>query len=276
MSLGVNGEVLKNEIKRMPLGVDGKEKPLDGTYAKGHSIYDFYMREWAGVDPATGVALWNEYYDDVNDNGVLDSGDVQIDDMPIFQANNPDANIQKTTTTVYSDATNRFVGKSGIPKVRGAFRLNTAYMNFDLTAQFAYSIGGYVYDNTYAGLMDNDQVGSNNWHKDIRNRWQQPGDITNVPRLSNGNEANNSSTSTRFLTKADYLGLNNVRLGYTIPSRFYDSLHITKFNIYLSGDNLLFFSKRQGLNPSTSESGNSNTYRYSPLSTFTLGVHLDF
>lgn len=277
LSLGVNGEFLKNEITKMPIDpATGQEQILNGSYAKGHSIYDYYMREWAGVDPSNGTAMWNMYYNDVNGNGMLDVGDEAITNMQTYLADNPGANIQSTTTNVYADATQKFVGKSSIPKVRGAFRLNAEYKGFDLTTQWTYSIGGYVYDNTYAGLMDNDQVGSNNWHADIRSRWQQPGDITNVPRLSSNADQNVGSVSTRFLTKADYLGLNNIRIGYTIPKRHMERLHIQNLNLYVSGDNLLFFSRRDGLNPSTSESGNSNTYRYSPLSTFTMGVRLDF
>ena len=121
------------------------------------------MREWAGVDPANGTALWNMYYDDINGDGIYNSNDdVLISSLTKYEAENPNANVQKTTTDKYSEATQKFVGKSAIPKIRGAFRVNTAYKNFDLSAQFTYSIGGYAYDSTYAGLMGNGQVGSNN------------------------------------------------------------------------------------------------------------------
>lgn len=282
MSLGVNGEYLKNKITEMPMDpATGAPKVLDNSsspygWAKGHSIYDFYTREWAGVDPANGNAMWYQYYNDVNGNGIFDAGDAAIGSMETFMNENPNANIQKTTTYTYANATQKFTGKSAIPKLRGAFRLNTSYKNFDLTAQFTYSFGAYAYDYTYAGLMANGQVGSNNWHTDIRNRWQQPGDVTDVPKLDNNLNTTVNSQSTRFLTKADYLGLNNVRLGYTLPSEFTSKLEVSKLNFFVSGDNLMFLSKRKGFNPSTSESGASSTYTYSPLSTFTLGVRVEF
>ncbi len=284
LDFGVNGEIIDNEMVKMPFDpatnaamiIDNSSRSGYGL-AKGHSIYDFYMREWAGVDPANGTALWNMYYDDINGDGIYNSNDdVLISSLTKYEAENPNANVQKTTTDKYSEATQKFVGKSAIPKIRGAFRVNTAYKNFDLSAQFTYSIGGYAYDSTYAGLMGNGQVGSNNWSTDIRNRWQQPGDITDVPRLSSSYDTNVNSTSTRFLTKSDYLGLNNVRLGYTLPSKFTDKLQLSKFNLFVSGDNLLFFSKRKGFNPSTAESGASSTYRYSPLSTISMGVKVEF
>ena len=74
LDLSVNGEVVKNELLQMPIEpATGEKKALDiaGYYgrAKGHSIYDFYLREWAGVDTETGVAMWNQYFDDANGNG---------------------------------------------------------------------------------------------------------------------------------------------------------------------------------------------------------------
>lgn len=282
LSFGINGEFLKNEITKMPIDpATGLPKLLDVSnapygWAQGASVYDFYMPEWAGVNPATGVAMWNMNYDDINSNGIFDAGDVRILSLSEYLDLNPDAVVGQTTTTNYADATQKFVGKSAIPKVRGAFRINASYKNFDLTSQFTYSLGGYAYDGAYAGLMGNGSLGQNNWHTDIFNRWQEPGDVTNVPRLSANLDPNVNARSTRFLTKADYFGLNNVRLGYTIPQKFTEKLQVSNLNFFVSGDNLLFFSKRNGFNPSTAESGASDTYRYSPLSTFSMGVRVEF
>jgi TonB-linked SusC/RagA family outer membrane protein len=292
LDFGINGEILDNEITTMPLDPGtGRERNIDTSnspygWAKGKSIYDFYMPEYAGVDSANGNALYYMYFDDVNSDGVFNTGDVIINSLTEYQNTNPGTNVGKTTTAVYANATNKFIGKSAIPDVRGAFRLNAAYKGFDLSAQFTYSLGGYGYDYTYAGLMGNGVAGSNNYHTDIRSRWQNPGDVTNVPRVSDdisyqtsaGNvvEGNTGALSTRYITKSDYLGLNNIRLGYTVPSRFVEQMQLSNLSVYVTGDNLLFFSKRDGFNPSTSESGSSNTYRYSPLSTFTLGVNVQF
>jgi hypothetical protein len=282
LDFAINGELLKNEITTMPLDpATGLPKVLDTSnapfaWAEGRSVYDFYMPEWAGVDPATGVPMWYMNYNDINDNGTFDTGDVIIRSLTDYLSLNPTAIVGKTVTTTYADATQKFIGKSAIPKVRGAFRLNASYKNFELTTQFTYSMGGYAYDGAYAGLMANGSLGQNNWHTDVRNRWQQPGDITGVPRLSAALDANVNARSTRFLTKADYFGLNNVQLGYNLPGKFADKLNLSKLNIFVSGDNLLFFSQRDGFNTSTSESGGSDTYRYSPLSTFSLGLKVEF
>lgn len=279
LSIGINGEVLSNKIVEMPIDLlSGERKVLDGALSQGKSIFDFYMREWAGVDPANGAGLWNMYYDDINGNGIFDSSDTPIQNMVLYLDSNPNAVVEQTTTTVYAQATQKYVGKSAIPKVRGAFRINTAYKNFDLSAQFSYSLGGYSYDNFYSWLMDNDVIGQNNWHTDVRDRWQQPGDITNVPRISDSfsPDAQFNAVSTRFLTKADFLSLNNLRLGYTFPSSILENTGISFLNLYVAGDNLMLLSHRRGFNPATSENGNSNIYRYNPISTYSLGVKVQF
>jgi hypothetical protein len=155
--------------------------------------------------------------------------------------------------------------------------LNGGWKGFELSVQLLYSFGGYSYDGAYAVLMGNGLIGGNNWSTDIRNRWQKPGDITDVPRLSNNADANVNSASSRFVTKADYLALNNVRLGFTFPSTLLQRTGvINEATFFVSGDNLWLHSARNGFNPSTAESGASDMYRYSPLSTITVGLNLKF
>ncbi|QBZ96618.1 SusC/RagA family TonB-linked outer membrane protein [Flavobacterium sangjuense] len=287
LSLGVNGEMLKSKMVDMPEDyTTGEEKifqfdPNTGLAAlvKGHSLYEYYMREWVGVDPATGLGMYNLYYNDVNDDGIFNNGDEAIGNYTNFLNDHPDANVMRTVTNNSSIATQKFTGKSAIPKVRGAFRLNASYRNFDLTTQFGYSFGGYAYDNGYATLMQTgDQIGSNNYHVDIRDRWQQPGDITNVPRMSAGfatEDTYSSATSTRFLIKSDYIAFNNAKLGYTLPKSYADRLGLSKFNVYISGDNLALFSARKGFNPQTFTS-TSGIGGYIPMTTFSIGSKIEF
>lgn len=280
LTFAVNGEILDNEITEMPLklGSDERNVFLPTNLSKGHGIYDWYMREWAGVDPASGVGLWNLYYDDRNGDGIFNAGDSQISSLTQYMDTNPDANVERTITSNWSDATRKYVGKSAIPKIRGGFRLSAGYKNFNLSTQWGYNIGGYVYDGGYASLMQNGSlIGSNNFHTDIRNSWKEPGDVTNVPRMTAGynTDVNWSSQSTRFLTKADYLSLNNVNLGYNLPEKFTERMALSKFNIFVSGDNLLMFSARQGLNPSTLIS-TSNYGTFMPMTTFSVGAKVEF
>ncbi len=281
LDLTINGETFTNKITKMPLDpTTNLPKELDYQspygWGKDHSIFDYYMSEFTGVDPTDGASTWKVYYTDNNGNGAFDSGE-QI--LSLSQFNNADhAEIKEATTKKYAEATQHYVGKSSLPKLRGAFVLKAGYANFDFSAQFVYRLGGYSYDYAYASLMSNDYLGGNNWHTDITKRWQKPGDITDVPRISNSYSAdvNVSSLSSRFLTKANYMALNNVRLGYTFKQKFVERAGMSNLNVWVSGDNLWLNSARKGLNPSVAEDGNSDYYTYAPLSTISVGLRAKF
>ncbi len=278
-SLGINGENFKNELTAMPIDPStGEQQKFDSNgrfgRAVGRSIYDFYIPVYSGVNELTGAAQWERNYQDVDGSGDYNDGDELITSLTQYQNDNPSATISQDLTEVYSEATDKFVDKSIIPDVRGSFRLNADYKRISISALFNYSLGGYAYDSSYASLMDNDYAGTNNFHTDIRGRWMNPGDKTDIPRQDARKQIQQNSSSTRFLTKADYFGLNNVRLGYDLTPILYSSLGVDKLEIFVTGDNLLFLSKRKGFNPSTSVEG-ANFYRYNPLSTIIFGINLN-
>ena len=280
LNFGVNGAVLNNELLALPIDpATGEQQKLDisGNYGRavGRSLYDWYIPVYSGVNPATGAAQWERNYDDINNNGVFDAGDVQITSLTSYVNDNPTANVGQDITEVYADATDKFIDKSTIPDLNGSFRLNAQYGNFSLSTLFNYSIGGWAYDSAYANLMDNDFAGTNNFHNDIRNRWMSPGDITDIPRQDAGFQLQQNATSTRFLERADFLALNNVRLGYTLPKDVVAKIGLTNLDFFITGDNLALFSKRDGFNPSTSVTGGSSIYSYNPLSTVVLGINLN-
>ena len=288
IDLGVNGEIFKSKLTSMPIDLGtGLPKIIDpqGTFAwsTGHSIYDFYTRVSQGVDPADGKPMWEQNWIDVNGNGKNDGGfygtsasGENIASLEATLGTNPElaSRVLSQSTKTYANATVKYTGQSAIPDVRGAFNLTGGYKGFDLSVQMLYSLGGYAYDGAYAGLMSSGTIGNNNWHTDILNRWQKAGDITDVPRLSNNQDVSSNGASTRFITKASYAALNNVRLTYTFPAKYYNKLGLSGLSIWVSGDNLYFTSARAGFNPSTSESGSTSVYNYSPLSTISAGLRV--
>ena len=124
--------------------------------------------------------------------------------------------------------------------------------------------------------MHSDRGGSQNWHVDILNCWKQEGDITDVPRLSNGNDLYANSASTRFLISSSYLNLSNVRLGYSFPKKWMEKIKFNSLSVWVSGDNLFCLSARKGYIPMASFTGGSSTYSYSPLSTIMGGIKFSF
>ena len=280
-SIGMNGESFTNELTAMPIDpATGLEQNLDvsGRYGrqKGKSLYDFYIPVYTGVNSETGAAEWERYYDDVNGNNTFDDDtDVIITSLEQYRYDNPDATLVQDTTDVYADAADQFSGYTAIPDLRGAFSLNATYGRFTFNALFNYQFGGHAYDFAYAALMDNDFLGTNNYHVDIRNRWKAAGDVTDIPRLDGRTQLQQNSSSTRFLTKADYIALNNIRLAYDVPEAALKTVGIDSANIYVSGDNLWLKSERKGFNPSNSVTGTSDWYRYNPLSTIVFGLKLN-
>jgi TonB-linked SusC/RagA family outer membrane protein len=281
LSLDVLAAIETNEITQMPLDPStGKRKIIDpsGAYAlaKGRSSYEYYMREWAGVNPDTGYAQWYVNYDDANGNGTFDSGE-GILDLYEYKINNPNATILETTTETYTTATKRFTDKVALPDVTGAFTINAEFKNFDLTAIFTYGLGGYAYDGAYRDFMDNATASNmQQLHSDIENRWQNTGDVTDVPILNSNYQTNQASTSTRFLVKADYLNFANMQIGYTIPTDLTKKIKAASARIFLTGDNLMILTKRDGFNPTYSLSGGTGRYTYEPMTTISAGLTINF
>jgi len=294
VSLSANGAHYTNTMIKMPMGEGGVPKIIEEhgafSWSKGRSIYDFYMREYAGVDPATGVAQWTIYYD--NNNPVLDAEGMPTKDNTIVsnmtqyladrKAEGKEVDLVEGKTNKYADATLKYADKSAIPDIAGSVGFTVKFKGFELTAQAIYSIGGYGYDGVYATAMQNGLPGTNNWHKDIEQRWTEPGQITSVPRLSasfvsgDQNDAYFSSTSTRFLTSRNYFGLNNARLSYSFPKRWLDKVKIEKSAIWISGDNLYMTTARHGYFPIGSEDGGSARSQYMPLTTIMAGLNIQF
>ena len=297
LNISINGEMLNNEMVTMPLDpstglpkVIDENSSADGNYAYsvGRSIFDFYMREWAGVDPQDGSPMWYQYYDDRNNNGILDDDEGDFSVFPSggesttsslyeYELAVSDANIKRTVTKSYSQGTQVYIDKSFIPDVRGAFRIGGSLKNFEFSTQFTYSLGGYAYDGQYAELMS-DRFGAagNNFHKDIANRWQQPGDITNVPLLSDNAVVNSTSVSSRFIVSTDYLALNNARIGYSFTDKLIKGTGLDNLNFWVSGDNIFVNTARLGFNPTVREVGSSARRIYAPATTITLGVRAKF
>lgn len=114
----------------------------------------------------------------------------------------------------------------------------------------------------------------NNWHKDIYNAWTPENTQTDVPRL-NASDRFANSTSTRFLISSNYLSLNNITVGYTVPIKRLTNLDITKLRIYFVADNVGVLTARKGLDPRQSFTS-ATTARYTPIRSLSGGISLTF
>ena len=263
-NVSLNGTHYKNVITKLP-----EDKPEEGYQngsfwrEVGGPLYDYYLYEWAGVDPATGLPQYNSYYNtEVNEDG---------EEIKVIDPEGK--NVQVVNTTSSGEATRRKIGKTPIPDLYGGFSTYLSLYGFDLSASFAYQLGGWTYDSNYATLMSAGDIGSN-WHKDIFNRWTPENPNTDVPRVQNGLQTANE-TSTRFLIKSSYISLRNATIGYTVPQTATKKIGVEKLRIFVTGDNLWYLSKRKGLEVRNSLTG-STGFVYSALRTVSAGVSVTF
>ena len=294
LDLRLNGAHYTNKMLEMPVDrvlADGTviRQKMSGAMAVGHSMYDHYTVVYSGVNPATGDALYEAYYDtrygefgaamDNNNYNYIPSLYQWIMNQEEAGVENPEQYLAKVDTADYTMATSQYVGKSYLPDLAGGVGVDLEVYGVTLSVACSYQIGGYGYDNTYAALMANDPIGGHNWHKDMRNAWTETNTNTDVPRLSNGTgnfDAYANYGSTRFLTSNSFFSLNSIQVGYNFPKKLIEKIKLNRLHVYVSADNLAIATARKGYNPMTSFTGSSDTHAYSPLSTVMGGIKLSF
>lgn len=243
--LSVNATTYKNEIVSIPTDVmwSGTKK-----WVKGGSIYDFWMYEWAGVDPETGDAQW--YMTDTETG-------------------------ERMKTTNYGSLTSQDKVKVGnaLPKVSGGFQSDLTWRDLSLSMAFAYSIGNKIYNRDKASLMGVSGANGSTMSKDLLNRWTPENTQTDVPRLEYDQTSYFTSASTRWLVDGSYLRLKTVTLNYNLPKKWIQPAMLKDVSIYVQGENLLTFSKQQGLDPEQALGG-VTYWRYPAMKTLSFGINV--
>ena len=253
-SANFNMTYFKNKILELAPELNGEMISGSWIYREGDPMYQMYIRKYAGVDKETGDALY--YIDKKDENGNV---------------------IGQETTTNAANAT-RYAQGDMLPKVYGGFGTNVSAFGFDLGISLSYQLGGRIYDSTYASLMHagtGDDAGQN-WHKDILNAWTPTNTNTDIPRLNYADSNGNTNyTSDRFLTSSNYLSINNISFGYTLPKAWTRKFGASNLRLYLAADNVAVIAARKGLDPRQGYDVSSND-GYSPIRSISGGVSLTF
>lgn len=208
----------------------------------GLGLGTFYGYVANGVDPQTGAMNFK----DLNGNGFLDP-----DDRTVIGSAQPDFTYGLTN--------------------------NFSYKNFGLSIFFQGSQGNDIYNATRVDLEG--MYDSKNQSTAVLNRWTKPGQITDIPKAG---DINNARNSTRFVEDGSYLRLKTVTLSYNLPTSFIGKANLKSVNFYVTGQNLLTFTKYSGFDPEVNAFGTSGTElgidygTYPQTKSVIFGVNVEF
>jgi TonB-linked SusC/RagA family outer membrane protein len=237
-----------NKITKLPQKeiISGNKKLEEGS-----SIYDFYIKEWAGVNPENGKALW--YKNETDANGNVTS---------------------RTTTESQNEATFDYHGSS-LPDFYGGLNNSFTYKGFNLSFLISYSIGGYIYDGDYVWVVHSGYSPGRSWSTEALSRWTPENRNTDFPRLSYISDVWNTTVSTRFLYSATYARLKQFSLSYSLPRKIISAINLKGVKVGINGENLLTLFGHQGLDPEQTVSG-TTYYRYPAQKAVSFTVDVSF
>ena len=220
----------------------------------GQPLGAFFARKFIGVDPETG----NAKYEDI-------SGPRKLNQAPT----GPDGRI--------TDDDRQIVG-SPHPDYFGGVRNQFSWKGLDLNTFVEFSQGAEVF-NLIRLFADDGAYYNDNKIKHVLNRWQKPGDVTDVPRLSWDGTSDARQVSSRFVEDASYVRLSEITVGYRLPSMFTSRTGLSDTRIYVSGRNLKLWSDYLGYDPDVNSNGSGSNislgqdfYAYPRARTISVGI----
>jgi len=246
-NISLNATRYKNTITALP-----QDQIISGNTLRrvGGSVYDFFLPEWAGVNPETGLPQW--YKTDDKGNRVITE------------------NYNEANTTE-----SKIIAGTSLPDLSGGFGTDLRYGNFEFSALFAYSLGGKIYNGDKLSILHNGSSAGRAMSIEMLGRWTPENTNADIPRLQTNNAYAWTSTSTRFLIDADYLRLKNILVGYNIPKPVLERIGLSDLKIYAQGENLLTVFGAEGIDPEQTIGG-STYFRYPAMKTVSFGVNLSF
>ncbi|WP_054959225.1 SusC/RagA family TonB-linked outer membrane protein [Bacteroides thetaiotaomicron] len=239
-NLSANVSYNKNKLLELYNGVEEYVNSTTGLkYVVGHSVREYFMNRYAGVNPTNGDALWY-------------TADGEL-------------------TTEFREEDKVMTGKSFDSPWVGGFGTSLMWKGLSLSAQFSWMAKRYVMNNDRFFEESNGLYSAYNQSKRLLyDRWKKPGDITDIPRYGV-----TAQLDDRFLENSSFLRLKNLTLAYAFPQSLLKKTNFfTSARVYLQGQNLLTWTGFTGLDPEVA----TNVYRaqYPASRQFTLGIDVSF
>ncbi|WP_316819433.1 TonB-dependent receptor [Pedobacter gandavensis] len=265
-STSFNYTYVKNKVLSLVATNNNADIASAATVASvGRQLGTYKMYNWAGVNPDNGYPMW--YAAD---------GTTRTWDQVALRYVNADG----TPATALTAADQQYQeGKTGTPTFYGGMDNNFKYKDFDLSFSLVYQGGNYLYNATLSGLLTN-QFQNNEAR--IMDRWTTPGQITDVPRVSSGDNPSNQ-VSTRFLEKGDFLRMRTISLGYNLKPVWAAKAGLSNLRVSAQVYNAFVITGYSGIDPEVNSNRNNTNIatgydnRAIPQPrTFTLGLNASF
>lgn len=193
-------------------------------FKEGNPMYSFWVYNQLYVDPQTGDAV----YEDVNGDGKITTDD------------------RKILGSIW-------------PDYFGGLNNTFTYKKFDLNAFLIFSVGNKIYNhNKFFGEGGGARDAARVLLKSNLDRWQQPGDITDVPRSDGVNNNNYKDGGGRWLEDGSYLRFRTLSIGYNFAAKGLTKTPFSKLRIYLQATNLFTITNYTGLDPESAASSSAN------------------
>jgi TonB-linked SusC/RagA family outer membrane protein len=222
-------------------GINGRQTTI---VAPGQPLGEFYMLKFEGVDPQTGDAIYKD-----------------VDGIPGITSND------KT-----------YVG-SPHPKYYGGLSNELTFGALSLRGFFTFSQGNKIF-NMMRIFTDDGACTWDNKTTNVLARWQKPGDITNMPRMSYDCSAGADEISSRYIEDGSYVRLSELTLGYTLPQKWANRAYLSNARVFVSGHNLKVWTKYMGYDPDVNSAGSDENiiigtdyYAYPQPRTITIGIN---
>lgn len=274
-NVGANVTIPWNKVVKLPAEYR-KSGLLSGNwkFMEGHSMYEWWLTQFVGVDQMTGRSLYEVDYDKYYIGDNKETGKSQMPAADLVEING------NYYTTNASIARKNWSG-CALPKVYGSLSTSVAWKDLSFSALMTYSLGGKMYDKMYASLMSIGTAPTAH-HVDMLNAWNgvpegmtedSPNriDPDGIPGINSTTSVYDNADSNRFLTSASYLSMKNITLSYSLPKAIAQRIDVNSVRLDLSVENAFYITKRKGLNPQESFDGSTNN-KYAVPRIFSLGL----
>lgn len=249
----VSANFSKNITKFIDLYQDNQ---ITGNYIRkeGAKYLTYRLKEWAGVDVATGNPMWYK----VNSDG------------------------SKEKVTNWNTATYQVLDKTRLPDFIGSLTTSVSYKGLTLSANAYFNIGGYIY-NSERSLMDSDGIYpfynqmamADGW---IRWKKGDPDGTNNIathPSLVYNDGRRSNQPSTRYLEEGTFVKIRNISLSYALPKTLVPANTIKNARIFVNMDNFFRFTKFSGMDPEAGMTEDTY-YKYPVPKSISMGMNFSF